>query len=95
MGKRVAVITKDKDRQHEAIRTGLGLLLERHSVSVFILNHEIDSCEQCLDNLSFIDGMDGDRCSDHPVNVERHGFGPASLQQVGRLLTEYDLIVPF
>jgi hypothetical protein len=52
MGKLVAVITKDKDRQHEAIRSGLGLLLERHSVSVFILNHEIDSCEQCLDNLS-------------------------------------------
>ena len=95
MGRRVAVIAKDQNRQHEAIRSGLGLLLERHSVGVFILNHEIDSCEQCSDNLSFIDEMGGDRYSDHPVNVKRHGFRPASLQEAGRLLTEYDLIVPF
>jgi hypothetical protein len=64
MGKRVAVITKDRDRQHEALRTGLGLLLESHSVSVFVLNHEIEPSEHSLDNLGFIDEMGGDRYSD-------------------------------
>ncbi len=95
MGKRVAVITRDKNRQNEAVRSGLGLLLERHSVSVFVLNHEIDTREQCLDNLGFIDEMGGDRYSDQPVNVERHGFRPLSPQETGRLLAEYDLVVPF
>ena len=60
MAKRVAVITKDRDRQHEALRTGLGLLLESHSVSVFVLNHEIERSEHYLDNLGFIDEMGGD-----------------------------------
>jgi hypothetical protein len=92
MGKRVAVITKDRNRQHEALRTGLGLLLESHSVSVFVLNHEIEPSEHSLDNLGFIDEMGGDRYSDHPVNVEQHGFRPVSLQG---LLAEHDLIVPF
>ena len=95
MGRRVAVITKDQDRQYEALRTGLGLLLERHRVSLFVLNHEIDTSEQYLDNLGFVDEMGGDRYSNHLVNIERHGFRAVSLQEVGRLLAEHDLIVPF
>jgi hypothetical protein len=83
MGRRVAVITKDKDRQYEALRTGLGLLLESHTVSLFVLNQPIDRSEHYLDNLGFIDEMNGDRYSDHPVNIEGHGFRPVSLQETG------------
>ncbi len=95
MGRRVAVITKDRHRQHEALRTALGLLLERHSVSVFVLNHEIEGSEHTIDNIGFLDEMGGDLFSDHPANVEQHGFHPVSLQETGRLLAEHDLIVPF
>ena len=95
MAKRVAVITKDRDRQHEALRTGLGLLLESHSVSIFVLNHEIEPSEHYLDNLGFIDEMGGDRYSNHPANVEHHSFRPVSLRGTGRLLDENDLIIPF
>jgi len=95
MGRRVAVITRDKDRQFEALRTGLGLLLEQHSVSLFVLNHEIDPDEHYLDNLGFIDEMGGERYSDQSANVERYGFRPVSRQETGRLLREHDLVVPF
>ena len=95
MGRRVAVITRDKDRQHEALRTGLGLLLENHHVSVFVLNHELDCREHLLDNLGFLEEMGGDRYSDNPANVDRHGFSQLSLQEAGRLLAEHDLVIPF
>ncbi len=95
MGKRVAVITKHKHRQYEALRSGLGLLLEGHVVTLLVLNHEIDPSERYLDNLGFIDEMGGSRCSNHAVNVERHGFQPVSLVESGRLLAEHDLVVPF
>jgi len=95
MSRRVAVITKERDRQYEALRSGLGLLLERHSVSLFVLNHEIDCSEQYLDNLGFIDEMGGDRYSNHPLNIERHGFRPVSIREAGRLLAEHDLVIPF
>jgi hypothetical protein len=39
--------------------------------------------------------MGGDRYSDHPVNVEQHGFRRVSLQEAGRLLAEHDLVIPF
>ena len=95
MGKRVAVVTKNRDRQFEALRSGLGLLLEGHLVSVFVLDHEIDSSEAYVDNLGFLDEMEGDRYSNHPVNVERHGFLPISWREAGRMLAEHDLVIPF
>lgn len=95
MARRVAVITKDRDRQIEALRSGLGLLLENHTVSLFVLDHEIDATEPYLDNLELIDEMGGDRYSNNPVNVERHGFHPVSLDATGRLLAECDLVIPF
>jgi hypothetical protein len=95
MGKRVAVITKDKDRQFEALRTGLGLLLEHHSVSMFVLEHGIECDEHYLDNLGFIDEMGGERFSNHLLNIERHGVRPVSLQETGRRLSEHDLVIPF
>ena len=95
MAKRVAVITKDQHRQLEALRSGLGLLLESHNVSLFVLNHEIEPNEHYLDNLGFLDEMGGVRYSDHPVNIAHHGFRPVSLQETGPLLAEHDLIVPF
>ena len=95
MGKRVAVITKDKGRHFEALRTGLGLLLENHSVSLFVLDHEIDLDERSLDNIGFIDEMGGDRFSNFRVNIEQHGFRPVSLREAGRLLSEHDLVIPF
>ena len=95
MGKRVAVITKDKGRQFEALRTGLGLLLEHHSVSMFVLEHGIECDEHYLDNLGFIDEMGGECFSNHRLNIERHGFRPLSLKETGRLLSEHDLVIPF
>lgn len=95
MSRSVAVVTKDKGRQFEAIRSGLGLLLESHTMDLFVLNHEIEPSEHCLDNLGFIDEMGGGRYSDHPVNIERYGFRPLSLQAAGRMLAKYDLVVPF
>jgi len=95
MGKRVAVITRDRDRQFEALRTSLGLLLEHHRVSLLVLDHEIECSERFLDNLGFIDEMDGDRYSDHPANVDRHGFRPLEPEQMAQLLAAHDLVVPY
>lgn len=95
MAKRVAVVSKDRDRQYEALRLGLGLLLEHHSMSLFVLDHEIEPGEAYLDNLGFLDEMGGDRYSNHSTNVEHHGFLRVSLEEAGRLLAEHDLVIPF
>jgi len=95
MAKRIAVLIKDKERQYEGLRTSLGLLLEEHEVSMFVLNHEIDLSEEFLENQEFIDEMGGARYSDNTANVERHGFQPLAVEEMARMLSDCDVVIPF
>lgn len=95
MAKHVAVITRDPERQLEALRSALGLLLEGTRVTLVVLNHEIEDDDALRDNLGFIDEMGGARYSDHPSNVSRHGFRPLRVPEVGPLLGGHDLIIPY
>ncbi len=95
MAKRVAVLIKDKDRQYEGLRSSLGLLLENHIVSMFVLNHEIDMTEEYKDNMEFIDEMEGARYSNVAANVEKYGFRQVTLDEIPSKLRENDIVIPF
>jgi hypothetical protein len=95
MGKKVAVLIKDKARQYEGLRSSLGLLLENHAVSMFVLNHEIDMTEEYQDNMGFIDEMGGSRFSDVPANVEKYGFKAVKLEEIPKKLDENELVIAF
>jgi hypothetical protein len=95
MGKKVAVLIKDKDRQYEGLRSSLGLLLEKHVVSMFVLSHEVDMTEEYQDNMGFIDEMGGARYSDVPANVEKYGFQAVTLDAIPAKLAESDLVIAF
>lgn len=95
MGKRVAVLVKDKDRQYEGLRSSLGLLLEQHVISMFVLNHEVTMTEEYQDNMGFIDEMGGTRYSNVPANVEKHGFRAITLEDIPGKLAEGELVIPF
>ncbi len=95
MGKKVAVVIKDKDRQYEGLRSSLGLLLENHVVSMYVLNHEVEMTEEYSDNMGFIDEMGGTRYSNVPANVEKHGFRAITLEDIPGKLAEGELVIPF
>ena len=95
MGKRVAVLIRDKERQYEGLRSSLGLLLEDHAIDMFVLDHEVDMTEEYYDNMGFIDEMGGARFSNVPANVEKHGFQRVSLEEVAGKLREHEIVIPF
>lgn len=94
-GKKVAVLIKDKERQYEGLRSSLGLLLEKHVISMFVLNHEIDMTEEYSDNMGFIDEMGGARYSNVPANVEKYGFKSVTLDDLPARLRESELVIAF
>ena len=92
-GKKVAVLVKDKERQYEGLRSSLGLLLENHAVSMYVLGHEVTMTEEYQDNMGFIDEMGGARYSDVPANVEKYGFQPVTLDDIPAKLAESQLVI--
>ena len=94
-GKKVAVLVKDKDRQYEGLRSSLGLLLESHQVSMYVLNHEVTMTEEYQDNMGFIDEMGGARFSNDPGNVEKYGFQKVGLDEIPAKLAEAEIVIAF
>jgi hypothetical protein len=95
MGKKVSVLIKDKDRQYEGLRSSLGLLLENHVVSMFVLDHEVEMTEEYSDNMGFIDEMGGARYSNVPANCEKHGFKPVTVDEIPAKVAGEELVIAF
>ena len=95
MGKKVAVLIRAKTRQYEGLRTSLGLLLENHIVSMFVLDHEIKLTEEYQDNMGFIDELEGVRYSNVTANVNKYGFQPVTPEEIALKLRENEIIIPF
>ncbi|OYT35564.1 hypothetical protein DRP04_03240 [Archaeoglobales archaeon] len=100
----IAVVTKDKESQFEALRVALGAVLEDHKADLYILNHKIDIeyikniCEGCdeefKDNLEFLEEMGGSLYSNVKEN-EEFGFKTLSLEEIQEKLKEYGVIIPY
>ena len=95
MGKRVSVVIKDKDRQYEGLRSSLGLLLENHVVSMYVLEHEVEMTEEYSDNMGFIDEMGGARYSNVAANQQKHGFKPVTLDELPAKLAADEIVIAF
>lgn len=95
MGKKVAVLIRDKDNFYEGLRSSLGLCLEDHLVSMFVLNHEVDMTEEYEDNMGFLEEMEGKRYSNIDVNCEKYGFEWIDSKDIGSKIKGNDLVIPF
>ncbi len=96
MGHSIAVLVKDEEQQYEALRTSLGLLLEMAEVKMFVLNHEIENMDEAFsENMEFLDEMEGERYSNNGKNAEKYGFQFATTKEIGRMLKQASLVIPF
>ena len=94
--KKVAVLIKDVEQQYEGLRSSLGMLLYNTAVQMFVINHEIGNMDEAYkDNLEFLDEMEGERFSNNRANVEKYSFKYATIEQMGEMLKEADLVIPF
>jgi hypothetical protein len=94
--KKVAVLINNESQQYEGLRSSLGMMLYNTAVQMFVVDKEIANMDEAYkDNMGFLDEMEGERFSNNPANVEKYGFKYASVEQMGELLRQADLIIPF
>lgn len=95
MGK-VAVLINDAEQQYEGLRSSLGMLLYNTEVQMFVINKEIANMDEAYeDNMGFLDEMEGERFSNNIDNVEKYGFTHATIEEMGEMLRQADLVIPF
>ena len=95
MGK-VAVLINDSEQQYEGLRSSLGMLLYDTEVQMFVVDKEIANMDEAYaDNMGFLDEMEGERFSNNANNVEKYGFKYASIEEMGEMLRQADLVIPF
>ncbi len=96
MADKIAVLIKDKKQQYEGLRTSLGLLLEMAEVQMFVLNHEIENMDEAYsENMEFIDEMEGERYTNNTENAEKYGFKFATMTEIGVMLKQASMVIPF
>jgi hypothetical protein len=94
--KKVAVLINNENQQYEGLRSSLGMMLYNTAVQMFVVDKEIANMDEAYkDNMEFLDEMEGERFSNNPANVEKYGFKYASIEQMGEMLRQADLIIPF
>jgi hypothetical protein len=94
--KKVAVVIREPRQQYEGLRTSLGALMENLQVQMVVLENAIQNMDEAYyENMMFLDEMEGERYSDQEENIDKHGFEPITMQQVGDMLREADIVIPF
>ncbi|MEE9529782.1 MAG: hypothetical protein V3W52_02230 [Syntrophobacteria bacterium] len=97
--KSVLFLVKSQEEHWEALRSTIGLGLENMEVEVFFLDKEIQMVdereEEFIDNLEFLDEMDGKAYTDNQTNADRYSIEYLPFEDLLGKLPDYDLIVPF
>ncbi len=97
--KSVLFLVKGQEEHWEALRSTIGLGLENMDVEIFFLDQEIQMVdereEEFLDNLEFLDEVDGKAYTNVQSNTDRYGIEYLAFEGQLKKLPDYDLIVPF
>ena len=98
--KKAAVIIRNPGNQWEGLRSSLGLGVQMIDAHMFVIGEvqmPEDRFEGYKENLEFLkDDLEAEIYTDNKANVDKWGFFEyLSLDNMGKKLFEYDLIIPF
>jgi hypothetical protein len=98
--KKVAVIIRDANNQWEGLRSSLGMGVEMIDTHMFVIGEvqmPDERVEGYRENLEYLkDDLEAAVFTDTEENVAKWGFFDyISLDNIGKKLFEYDLIIPF
>jgi len=90
MGKKIAVLVTD--RQGEALRMSVGLILLDDTVDVFVLGRKMEETEKNLLNFETMKEMDMNVYTNARENAEMKYL---STDEIAEKLAEYDQVLPY
>ena len=89
MAKKVAILVRN--REGEALRMAVGATLADDEINVFIMDKKIEHNEANDLNLETLTDLDVKIFSNNPANP----YTQKSTEEIARMLSEYDVIIPY
>jgi len=89
MAKKVAILVRN--RAGEALRMAVGATLADDEINVFIMDKKIEHNEDNDLNLETLTDLDVKIFSNNPANP----YTQKSTEEIARMLSEYDIVIPY
>lgn len=89
MAKKIAILIRD--RKEEALRMAVGATLSNDKVDVFVMDDKLEMDYDTEVNLQMLSDLNVNVFSNNPDNP----FEQKSIEDIARMLSDYDIVVPY
>lgn len=94
--KKVCLMYRNKDYAVDGMRSALGLAVENMYAYGVVMDNEIEQLDEyAQESIEMLRDMEGDIYSTVPANVEKNGFEPMTIEELGEKLRDMSIVVPY
>jgi hypothetical protein len=94
--KKVCLMYRHQDYAIDGIRSALGLAVENMYAYGVVMDTEIAKLDELTqESIEMLRDMEGEVYSTVPANVEKNGFEPITVEELGEKLREMTHIIPY
>jgi len=94
--KKVLIMSRNKDYVLDGMRSALGLAVENMYSYGVIMDVEIDKLdENNAESVEMLRDMEGEIYSTEAANVEKNGFEPITIEELGEKMRDMTNIIPY
>ena len=94
--KKVCFMYRHGDYAIDGIRSALGLAVENMYSYGVVMDTEIPELDELTqESIEMLRDMEGDVFSTVPANVEKNGFEPLTIEELGEKLREMTHVIPY
>lgn len=94
--KKVCLMYRNKDYAVDGMRSALGLAVENMYAYGVVMDNEMEQLDEyAQESIEMLRDMEGDIYSTVPANVEKNGFEPMTIEELGEKLRDMSIVVPY
>jgi hypothetical protein len=94
--KKVCLMYRNKDYAVDGMRSALGLAVENMYAYGVVMDNEIEKLDEyAQESIEMLRDMEGEIYSTVPANVDKNGFEPITIDELGEKLRDMSIVIPY